>query len=93
MGRVRRSAGAYDLTKLAAQMRMSVIPILEKQADAVGLPRARRSWDTTDDFEVTVGLAVAIGDHESKNDLPYSDTIEADAVEFQGGDGEKNASP
>jgi len=93
LGRVRRTDGSRELTRLAAQMRQSVIPILERQADAVGLPRARRSWDTTDDFQVTVGLATAIQDHEAKHDLPYSDTMEAQLEELAGKGGVIDAGP
>ena len=70
-------SGSHELTRMAAQYRQSVIPILERQADAVGLPKANRSWDTTDDFKLTLGLAEAIREHESTKQLPYSDTLEA----------------
>lgn len=68
---------SHELTRMAAQYRQSVIPILERQADAIGLPKAHRSWDTTDDFKLTLGLAEAIRDHETTKHLPYSDTLEA----------------
>jgi hypothetical protein len=84
-GRIRGPEGSREMTQLAAQMRRSVIPILERQADALGLPRAKRSWDTTDDFQVTVGLAAAIQDHEAKHDLPYSDTMEVHVENLDGG--------
>lgn len=70
--------------QLAAQLRHSVIPILERQADAVGLPRDKRSWDTTDDFQVSVSLAQAIRAHETGKEIGFSDTVEAQVIEVEG---------
>ena len=66
--------------QFAAQLRQSVIPLLIRQADAVGLPRDQRAWDTTDDFQVSVSLAEAIRAHETGKEIGFSDTMEAQVM-------------
>ena len=60
-----------------AAVRAHVIPVLERRATSLDIPRARRgARDADDAVEAAVTTARAIAANEEKLVLPFSDTIE-----------------
>jgi hypothetical protein len=75
-GRKRERRLARNLRKVQSRVRASVIPILEGRAQALGLPRSARSYETEDPLDVAVDLSTSIQRHQEEQGLAFSDTVE-----------------
>jgi hypothetical protein len=65
------------LVRASAQIRAHVVPVLERRATSLDVPRdARGARDAEDAIEAAVKTARAIGASEEKLVLPFSDTVE-----------------
>lgn len=65
------------LVRSGAQVRAHVLPVLERRATSLDIPRADRgARDAEDPIESAVKTARAIGASEEKLILPFSDTVE-----------------
>lgn len=65
------------LAQAMADVRSHVIPVLERRATSLDIPRDRRgARDADDALEAAVTTARAIAANEEKLVLPFSDTIE-----------------
>ncbi|MCC6873823.1 MAG: hypothetical protein IT378_05870 [Sandaracinaceae bacterium] len=58
------------------RLRRVVVPLLEKRADLLGIPAAKRGSNGEGAVELAVALAGAIHTHEQSADLPFGDTVE-----------------
>jgi hypothetical protein len=88
-GRRSEVSTAKKLRRLKARMRASVLPILEGRAQQLGLPRARRSYDTEDPIEVAVDLSTSIIEYQEEQNLAFSDTVRLDKVDLDEGANER----
>lgn len=82
IGRRQERAVRRRLTIFETQLRRSVIPVLERRAEELGLPSSDRAPKSEDAFEVSVGLGSSIRRYEDRHELPFSDTLEADRAEL-----------
>lgn len=65
------------LVRAGAQVRAHVVPVLERRAASLDVPREDRgARDAEDPIEAAVKTARAIGASEAKLVLPFSDTVE-----------------
>lgn len=65
------------LVRAGAQVRAHVVPVLERRATSLDVPREDRgARDAEDPIEAAVKTARAIGASEEKLILPFSDTVE-----------------
>lgn len=73
-----RSASALrrELEQRRAELRSHVLPILEHRASGSGVPPDRRARDEHDAIVAAIAIGRAIGEVESRRDLPYTDTLE-----------------
>ncbi len=72
--RERRSMRAR--VEIETRLRRMVVPVLERRADALGIPPAERGADDDGPIELAVTLAKAIRSIEESADLPFGDTVE-----------------
>ena len=66
-----------------ALLRSFVIPVLERRAEALAIPKSERGGSNDSPLQVTVKLAKAIEQLESQGTLPFSDTLEASRQELE----------
>ena len=81
----RRSEGSLRrrLAHVDSQLRTSVLPVLERHAETLGIPPdKKRAQSTEDGADASIRLATTIRDHEDSQELPYSDTLEVDRAEL-----------
>lgn len=76
----RRSSRA--LIEIETRMRRTVVPVLERRADALGVPPAKRGADDDGPIALVVTLATAIGAVEESAELPFGDTVEVSRREL-----------
>ncbi|HJL19819.1 MAG TPA: hypothetical protein RMH99_29415 [Sandaracinaceae bacterium LLY-WYZ-13_1] len=62
--------------ELEAKVRRAVVPVLERRADTLGIPPARRGSNDDGPFVLAVALAEAIRHQEDSAELPFGDTLE-----------------
>lgn len=62
--------------EIETRLRTMVVPVLERRADVLGIPPARRGVDRDGPIELAVALAGAIRAAEESSDLPFGDTVE-----------------
>lgn len=62
--------------EIESQLRQSVVPVLERRADALGVPVSARGASGEGPVELTVTLANAIRAAEENVELPFGDTVE-----------------
>lgn len=70
---------ALDRQREHERVRVSVLPVLERRASALSIPRERRSDDA---IEGAVEVATAIQAAEEKLVLPFTDTLEISRTEL-----------
>lgn len=70
--------------ELETRLRRVVVPVLERRADALGIPTAQRGRDEDGAVELTLTLAEAIKQLEESAELPFGDTVEVARRELEG---------
>lgn len=65
-----------ELEQRRAELRSHVLPILEHRASGAGVPPDRRARGEQDALLATIAIGRAIGELETRRDLPYTDTLE-----------------
>jgi len=81
-GRRGERSMSKKMRRMKARMRASVLPILEGRAQQLGLPRARRGYDTEDPLEVAVDLSTSIIQYQEEQNLAFSDTVRLDKLDL-----------
>ncbi len=81
-GRRREQGRARDLARLRSRVRASVLPVLEGRAQALGVSRSERGYDTEDPLEAVVDLSSTIQRLEDAQNMAFSDTLELSRKEL-----------
>jgi hypothetical protein len=79
----REQAARRELVRDRARLRANVLPVLEARAQALGLPRSERSYDTEDPVDAAVDISVTIQRLEETQNLAFSDTLELSRKELE----------
>lgn len=82
-GRTRVLTLERRLRQLGVRMRATVIPVLERRAETLSIPRKDRGHDEGDPIDAAIALAGAIDKQESLATLPFSDTLQIQASELR----------
>ena len=70
--------------ELRAEMRRSVLPVLERRAVELAIPKEQRRSEAPEDPAMTaVTLAEVIRAHEDRQSLPFSDTLDISQDQMQ----------
>ena len=83
LGRSRVTALGRRLRQLEIRARATLVPVLERRADTLGVPKHQRGIEEEDQLEAAMTLASAIEKKESAATLPFSDTLQINASEIQ----------
>lgn len=62
--------------EVETRIRRSVVPVLERRADALAIPPAARGSDGDGPIMIAVSLAQSIQAVEESGELPFGDTVE-----------------
>lgn len=89
MAQRRQRSRAKKLKQAEARLRSTVVPLLERRAQQLGLTRERRTSVSEDPLSLSVHLATAILEVEDRHSLPWSDTVEASTEALRGVSGER----
>lgn len=81
--RQRARRAARDRVEIETRLRRAVVPVLERRADVLGIPPARRGTNDEGPIELTLTLAQAIAIAETSGDLPFGDTVEVAKKDVQ----------
>ncbi|MDQ3033340.1 MAG: hypothetical protein M3Y87_13050 [Myxococcota bacterium] len=76
LGARRVAEARRELEQRKAELRSHVLPLLEHRASAEGVPPDRRARDEGDALLATIAIGRAIGELETRRDLPFTDTVE-----------------
>lgn len=76
--RQRQARTARERVELETRLRRTVIPVLERRADVLGIPPSERGVDSDGAAALTVTLAQVIKTQEESAELPFGDTVEVD---------------
>jgi len=78
-----RGRWSRERVEIETRLRRTVVPVLERRADVLGIPPARRGVDDDGAIELTLTLAQAIDTVETSGDLPFGDTLEVAREDVQ----------
>lgn len=76
--RQRQGRTHRERVELETRLRRTVIPVLERRADVLGIPPADRGEDGDGAVALTLALAQVIKTQEESAELPFGDTVEVD---------------
>jgi hypothetical protein len=91
LGRARVAAMARQIRQLEVRARATLVPVLERRADNLGVPKHERGFDEEDPLEAAMTLASAIDKKETAATLPFSDTLQINSSEIQAKKREREA--
>jgi len=79
----RETVAMKRVASLEARVRASVIPILERRAETLGVPASTRAGASGDAFEVALSLAHSVQRTEESLNIGLSDTLQVARSEVQ----------
>ena len=82
-GRSRVAALERRFRQLEVRVRATVIPVLERRAETLAIPRKDRGHDEDGPIDAAIALAGAVDKQESLATLPFSDTLQIQASELR----------
>jgi hypothetical protein len=82
--RQRDRRGMRQRVELETRLRREIVPVLERRADALGIPPAERGHDGDGPIGLVITLAQAIRTAEESTELPFGDTVEVARKDLAG---------
>lgn len=76
LARRRERAWMRRQVEIDTRVRRVVLPVLERRADVLAIPSAKRGSNDDGALRVALTLAEAIKSQEESVDLPFGDTVE-----------------
>ena len=70
-----------ELARVAGQLRSTVVPLLSEHAESLGIDPSREGGASNDPVRASISLVEALRAAEGDRMLPYTDTLEFDALD------------